>query len=408
MGNLNRLKASAVLKEKPSTSRTKRRPSTEKYIFPKICIFCDKGSNRKVKKGSMWTTESLSKFEYGGGATVLETAENSSDYFMLRKIKGYDLFACEAQYHRLCRKEYIRKPTNLSMDFDLKLQQSDMEAAHRDAFTNVCSIVDNKLIKEGGIIKLSDLREIYVAGLEKTPFASPKYRSDNLKAKLVKCYNEQLSFVQLGSQGRYQSSIVYKSSVDIGSLVRMTYELSSTDRLSKMALQLYDSIIEKFKTTEAYLWPPTARDLEDQDDILPTDLKEFLTILITGRESHSSSAKVTPLVLSLGQDLCRSVTNGLWKLPKHILLCLTLRHMFRSAELITLISRLGHSENYSYSLELETALATMEQQSSNMLTSQIIRNPTGSSLFHSDFDNFDKFTATGSVHTAHGIMLQEA
>ena len=69
-----------------------------------------------------------------------------------------------------------------------------------------------------------------------------------------------------------------------------------------------------------------------------------------------------------------------------------------------LISGLDHSENYSYSLELETALATMVQQSSNMLTSQIIRNPAGNPLFHSDFD---KFTATGSVHTSHGIMLQE-
>ena len=59
-----------------------------------------------------------------------------------------------------------------------------------------------------------------------------------------------------------------------------------------------------------------------------------------------------------------------------------------SADLITVISRLGHSETYSHSLELETALATMVQQSSNMLTSQIIRNPAGNSLFHSDFDNF--------------------
>ena len=91
------------------------------------------------------------------------------------------------------------------MDFDLKSQQSDMEAAHKDAFTEVCAIVDNKLINEGGIIKLSDLREIYVARLEKTPFANPKYRSDSLKAKLVKFYNEHLSFVQLGRQGRYQS-----------------------------------------------------------------------------------------------------------------------------------------------------------------------------------------------------------
>ena len=134
----------------------------------------------------------------------------------------------------------------------MKSQQSDMEAARKDAFTEVCAIVDNKLIKEGGIIKLSELREIYVAGLEKTPFANPKYRSDSLKAKLVKCYNEHLSFVQLGRQGRYQSSLVHRSSVDIGFLIRMTYELSSTDMLSKMALQLYDSITEKFKTTEAY------------------------------------------------------------------------------------------------------------------------------------------------------------
>ena len=154
-------------------------------------------------------------------------------------------------------------------------------------------------------------------------------------------------------QGRYQSSLVHRSSVDIGSLIRMAYELSSTDRLSKMALQLYDSITEKIKTTEAYWWPPTARDLEDQDDILPPDLKKILTTLITGHESDSNTAKVNRLVLSLGQDVCRYVTNGLWKLPKHILLCMTLRHMFRSAELITLISRLGHSENYSYSLELE-------------------------------------------------------
>ena len=62
---------------------------------------------------------------------------------------------------------------------------------------------------------------------------------------------------------------------------------------------------------------------------------------------------------------------------------------------------------FSNSLELDTTLATMVQQSSNRLTSQIIRHPAVNSLFHSDFDNFDKFTATGSVHTAHEIMLQD-
>ena len=139
---------------------------------------------------------------------------------------------------------------------------------------------------------------------------------------------------------------------------------------------MYDSIIEKFKKkTEAYLWPPTARDLADQDGILPTDLKKFLTIRITGQDSHSNPAKVNRLVLSLGQNLCRSVAKGICKLPKYILLCMTLSHMFRNAKLITIISRLGHSGNYSYPLGLEAALATMVQESSTMLISQIIRYP---------------------------------
>ena len=179
-------------------------------------------------------------------------------------------------------------------------------------------------------------------------------------------------FVQFGIQCRYQSSLVYKSFVDIGSLMWTTCKLSS-DRLSKTALQLYDSIVENIKTTEAYLWPPTSIDLEDQDGILPSDLKKFVTILITGQDSHSNTAKVNRHFLSLGQNLSRSVTSGIWKLPKYILLCMTLRHMFRGAELLTLISRLGHSENYSYSLELEAELATMVQESSTMLISQIIR-----------------------------------
>ena len=54
----------------------------------------------------------------------------------------------------------------------------------------------------------------------------------------------------------------------------------------------------------------------------PIILKKFLTIPITGHESDSNAEKVNHLVLSLGQYLCRSVTNGLWRLPKHKLPCI--------------------------------------------------------------------------------------
>ena len=117
------------------------------------------------------------------------------------------------------------------------------------------------------------------------------------------------------------------------------------------------------------------------------------------------------LASSLGQDICKATTYGQWDQPKHILLGTTLRHLFQSAEIITLMNKLGHSTNYSVVLELETAIAKRIHQSLTLLSPLIIRNLSCQSVFHSDFDNFDKFvnqlTGSGSVHTAHGIMLQE-
>ena len=74
--------------------------------------------------------------------------------------------------------------------------------------------------------------------------------------------------------------------------------------------------------------------------------------------------------------------------PKHVLQCMTLQHLFRSAELTNLINKFGHLENYSFSLELESALAMVLQESSKILSLHIIKNPSVASVFHSDLDNF--------------------
>ena len=76
------------------------------------------------------------------------------------------------------------------------------------------------------------------------------------------------------------------------------------------------------------------------------------------------------------------------------------------------MNKLGHSESNSFSLELDTAIAEAADLSSNLLSEQIVRNPdTLQSVFHSEFDNIDQFinnlTGMGSIHTAHGIMMQE-
>ena len=76
------------------------------------------------------------------------------------------------------------------------------------------------------------------------------------------------------------------------------------------------------------------------------------------------------------------------------------------------MNRLGHCESDTFSIELETALAEEAEASSSLLTNQIYRNPDHSkSVFHSEFDNYDQLLnsikGNDSVHTAHGIMLQD-
>ena len=46
-------------------------------------------------KGS-WTTEGTVRFEYDGGVTVQRIAQEKHDEHLLTRIRGVDLFACEA------------------------------------------------------------------------------------------------------------------------------------------------------------------------------------------------------------------------------------------------------------------------------------------------------------------------
>ena len=139
-------------------------------------------------------------------------------------------------------------------------------------------------------------------------------------------------------------------------------------------------------------------------------LGTFLKCVLAGNEDVQS-VRIERIVSSIGQDICRAATHGKWKLPKHIIVGMALHHLFRSAELITLMNKLGHVENYSFLLEIETAVAVATQETASLLPTTIVRQPACPSLFHSDYDNYDEFVndlgGAGSVHRSHGIMMQE-
>ena len=189
------------------------------------------------------------------------------------------------------------------------------------------------------------------------------------------------------------------------------YNLGNADKCSDAAQILRSGIFNAYKNNKELPWPPTADDMElNAENFLPAELTRFLSLLIAGKEVNETREKVRRLIFSIGQDPCRAATNGTWKLPKHILLCVTVRHLFRSKKLTSILNRLGHSESYDFGLELETSPTKALDVSSTHLTSQIIKGE-GNVVFHCEWDNLNKTTTNllGSsiVNSAGGIMLQE-
>jgi hypothetical protein len=210
--------------------------------------------------------------------------------------------------------------------------------------------------------------------------------------------------------GDFESYLVASSDIDLESAIRCAYDLGSANKIGDTTSLLRQEINDMFESEGSSLsWPPTAKYLNDLNFSFPQKLDQFLTSFLTGKKTQVTTPKVARLVNSIGQDICRAVTHGRWKLPKHMLLVLC--HWFRSAEITTLLNRLGHSETYSFPLELQTSITIAVETSSTLLSPQIVRNPNVPFIFHSDFDNFDQLLnylcGMASVHTSHGIMLQD-
>ena len=172
-------------------------------------------------KGS-WTTKALSSFEYGGGVTIMREAERKKGEKLLNRIRGFDLFACEAKYHKSCRTQYLQKPEKWrSKSDELAVLQNKLEEVHIKAFKHVCEILEDEVIDRNKIVKLSNLRKEYAKILETTEFANPDYRGEKLKIKIEKSeqFKEKLSFYPLGDDTRFHSYVIFSRNIDIGDAI---------------------------------------------------------------------------------------------------------------------------------------------------------------------------------------------
>ena len=102
-----------------------------------------------------------------------------------------------------------------------------------------------------------------------------------------------------------------------------SYLLASKDHLKDTAKYLRDPILNAFRKSEEMTWPPTLEDVKKlASELLPEELQRFLSLVFSGNEPEvvqDDSSK--RFIYSIGQDVCRAISQGRWKLAKHILIC---------------------------------------------------------------------------------------
>ena len=332
--------------------------------------------------------------------------------------KNRDLFAGEAKHHPSCLKSFRTAFANYERGMRRAEGPKDTEhallsAAHDKAFASVLEVIQTRIILQNEVLQLSSLRLTYIAELKKNGYENQNYRSEKILKRLQNNpINDHISFTKTHPEKGDAISfwLIYSSNITVSNSLAQAYTLGTTGKCQDVALHLCSSILQAYSETAAQVWP-TADDMEIGNvNLLPHEVVRFLGMVTAGTEDTESTEKTKRLVLSIGQDLCRAVTEGKWKLPKHALLCVTVRHLFQSKQLTTILHRLGHSESYDLGLEMETVIAQAQDQVSTFLTPEIVTGD-GNVVFHCEWDNLNKTITNvhGSniVNSAGGIMVQE-
>lgn len=342
------------------------------------------------------------------GLSIIQAAEAKADEKLLCELKDVDFIAREVHYHNHCRKEYTRHPDrrpHAAPESESLAQQK----AHKEAFELLKNYVQESIIVGGNVERMAMLHERYLLFMtEHSPqFYNENYKTDKLKEKLKKHFGNRISFWQ----PNYRSELVYSSWIQPGQAVEAAFEAASSEmrRIQEAAIILRRHVQQTYENSPTMPWPPSAEFLASDETKAPNLLCEFLSYVTSGKPLNVANDKVKRTVNSYAQDLCYSITNGKWKMSKHLSLGMTIRHLTGSAELVTLLNRYGHCVSYSHLLELETAMCNKIKCNDQLLPSNI--STTGNIVSHLCWDNFDLNEETpsgsGTTHSTHGIMIQE-
>ena len=362
------------------------------------------------------------------GSTLLEAAKSRDDQRLVVALNDHDPVAIEVCYHKSCYRSYTNlKKTEISRseDGERDLEESQQYEA---AFQELKIEIEQQLFQKFEVLHMSDLRERYVEKLFVQGIQNPLYRTEKLKARILKAYSDRVKFWH--PRYRCETELIYCNDVPKGQIVESAVKVSNEENTNAVednntydncvyyAAKNVRSSLLNYETIQP--WPPYSTDLKDEHISLPSCVNNFFAWILTddndSQPQYASDEKVDlkdssvkRLVQSFGQDLLYAVSKGRQKTPKHVAIPLTVKNLTGSKEVIKLLNRYGHGISYDQVLQIETSLAEeqMKTEVNGVLIPKIIQ-PNVFSTFC--WDNIDLLEETlsgqGTTHCTNGIVIQ--
>ena len=343
-----------ALASQPSTSVTLR--SSVMATNWKLCMVC-----QQVKcKGERDLTQVANLQVYD---TLMNAAKCRNDETMMMRIRGEDLVAMEAKYHRGCYRRYTAAASSSKSNGS----DNNIQVEYGSAFLKLINEIEQKLVKEGRAYDMATLlcmykRHLTDSGMEKA--VADMYKVQNLKRKLIQHYGEKIQFHQQYERNR--SELVCSSSLNLAEIINLVAELTEATKDSRnapavadtCAQVLYHAAIilrsEMKSVTGIETQPLNVSDISIQKatEVVPASLKQFLRWLLQSQRAFEGEGlsiddpndlnesvlkeNETRNILAIGQDIISCNSGGRKKMPKNVGLGLAMKTMVRGKEIITM------------------------------------------------------------------------
>ena len=103
--------------------------------------------------------------------------------------------------------------------------------------------------------------------------------------------------------------LVYSKQLSVSDAIIASYNASKESQMISTAKYLRETVLSTFESLGTTTWPPTATELENSwTNEIPQKLAKFLTIVLSVKEL-TTNEDTKRLTHSIGEDICRAVTN---------------------------------------------------------------------------------------------------